>query len=138
MKPLEAFAPTYREAGSVRNQCKACRYAKWKACRDAKTALLPPKPKPPGDVSRLAGHIPEPAVMNAVLDYARQLGSSFTVGDIWRPLQLPRTAVNRVLSQLLKQGRVTRWQVPMPCQSGLAKPGTTTLQYLYELVEPSA
>lgn len=88
-------------------------------------------------IAHLDGHLNEPTVQNAVLAYARQLNAPFTLGEIWRPLHLPRTAVNRVLDRLHGKGVVRRWQVMLSSKSPLAQPGKLSAYYLYELVEPT-
>lgn len=78
------------------------------------------------------GEPPHPTIRGPVREYIEQLGGPFTLGEIWRPLQLPRTAVNRELSRMLKLGLLTRYQImaPHPGRNGTMQPG-----WLYSLAE---
>lgn len=91
------------------------------------------------DYRHLGEHLSEPAVQDAVLAYITQLDAPFLIGEVWRPLQLPRTAVNRVLSRLLNKGVVTREAVmaERPCPNPRAGKHATMMapQFMYRLVE---
>lgn len=75
---------------------------------------------------------PHPTIRGPVREYIEQLGAPFTLGEIWRPLQLPRTAVNRELSRMLKKGLLTRYQImaPHPGRYDSVRP-----TWLYSLAE---
>lgn len=84
--------------------------------------------------------IPAPVVKDAVLGYMRQLGAPVLQRDLWRPLGLPRTAVNRVLDRALKAGLVTRRPIMVDCvmHARARFSGGTAIRrqmYLYSLVE---
>lgn len=139
MKPPEDFQPTYRKT-FVRNQCRACRYKKHNERARAKYVPAPPREiDPVARLASLTGHLNEPTIKNAVLDYARQLGAPFLLGEIARPLQLPRTVVNRVLRRELKRGVLTRHAIPVQATVSAGLPGAghtfTRMEFLYALTE---
>lgn len=78
------------------------------------------------------GEPPHPTIRGPVREYIEQLGAPFTLGEIWRPLQLPRTAVNRELSRMLKKGLLTRYQI-MTVNRGMNPHPQPT--WLYSLAE---
>lgn len=85
------------------------------------------------DMRNLEGHINPPVVQDAVLAYIDALGAPFLIGEVWRPLGLPRTAVNRVLDRLMKKGFVTRHKIPVEGRNGFGR-AETRMQYLYRAV----
>lgn len=53
-----------------------------------------------------------PDVQDAVIAYMDQLAAPPLLRELYRPLALPRTSVNRVLQRLHNKGIVRRWKIP--------------------------
>lgn len=86
----------------------------------------------PDRVSSFVASPPQaPTVQDAVIAYIDQLGTSFTLRDLYVPLGLPRTAVNRVLDRLHRKGFVTRVKVMAPRRGYHCDHAT----FLYSLAE---
>lgn len=67
-----------------------------------------------GDISLLAGHIPEPIRQNEVLAAARTLTQPFILREVVAATGLPTHIVHRVLSRLVKRGTLTRFKIKSP------------------------
>lgn len=83
----------------------------------------------------------EPIVQDQVIAYMEQLAAPALLREIYRPLGLPRTAVNRVLDRLYAKGVVIRWKIPVEChrpgaRMQPAEPGIAIRQcYLYSFAD---
>ncbi|MBS3928546.1 MAG: hypothetical protein KGZ65_09360 [Sphingomonadales bacterium] len=53
-----------------------------------------------------------PDVQDAVIAYMDQLAAPALLRELYRPLGLRRTSVNRVLQRLHNKGIVRRWKIP--------------------------
>lgn len=95
-------------------------------------------------IDNLSGHVPEPIVQDQVIAYIEHLACSFLLRDIYRPLGLPRTHVNRVLGRLHDKGILDRWPIPVEShrfdrKSGvLQRSGATRTCFLYAFAEEVA
>ena len=92
------------------------------------------------DYRKLGDHVPPPVNQNKVLDYITQLNAPFTIGEVWRPLGLPRTAVQKVLDRLTAKGILTRYpvRVPVTLHGGAKFSGDREYfrkMYLYQLAD---
>ena len=82
-----------------------------------------------------------PVVQNQVIAYMEQLDCPALLREIYRPLQLPRTTVNRVLSRLHARGVVTRHPIPVPSHrydrqaKALVQGGATRQCFLYSFAD---
>jgi len=56
-----------------------------------------------------------PIIQDQVIAYMESFGAAMLLREIYRPLQLPRTTVNRVLGRLHAKGVVTRYKIPVSC-----------------------
>ena len=56
-----------------------------------------------------------PLIQDQVIAYMESFGAALLLREIYRPLQLPRTTVNRVLGRLHAKGIVTRYKIPVCC-----------------------
>lgn len=97
-----------------------------------------------GVIENLGDHVPEPIIQDRVIAYIENLACSFLLRDIYRPLALPRTHVNRVLGRLHSKGILTRWPIVVGShrfdrKSGvLHSNGATRKCYLYTLADDAA
>lgn len=85
-------------------------------------------------------YVSEPTVRGPVRDWIKQLGAPFRLIEIWKPLGLPRTAVNRELSRMHDAGLLTRHKIPardgLPRHDGSYVPNDCTrMVFLYALAE---
>lgn len=82
-----------------------------------------------------------PVVQDQVIAYMEQIGAPMLLREIYRPLQLPKVSVNRVLGRLHAKGILTRWKIPVRCHrpARLGQPApqdaATMRCYLYAFVE---
>lgn len=60
----------------------------------------------------LGGWLNPPEVQDAVIAYMDELAAPALLRELYQPLALPRTSVNRVLQRLHNKGIVRRWKVP--------------------------
>lgn len=87
--------------------------------------------------NNLAGWLNEPTVQDRVLAYMDEVGAPMLLREIYRPLQLSKASVNRVLGRLHAKGFLTRWKIPVerhrPGRPSQAAPrsGATWRCYLY-------
>lgn len=56
-----------------------------------------------------------PLVQDQVIAYMDSIGAPMLLREIYVPLGLPRTTVNRVLGRLHAKGVVDRHKIPVPC-----------------------
>ena len=77
------------------------------------------------------------SVRSAVRAKIAELGAPFLIGEVWRPLGLPRTAVNRELTRMRKKGLLVRWPIPVTqrCHIPGRERDVETTAYLYALAE---
>lgn len=85
-----------------------------------------------------------PIIQDQVIAYMEDLGSSFILRDIYRPLRLPRYTVSRVLCRLHSKGVLNRHKVPVRLHrydtkgSALDPVGATRQCYLYSFANEAA
>lgn len=81
-----------------------------------------------------------PEVQDRVIAYMDELGGPALLRELYLPLALPRSSVNRVLQRLHNKGIVMRWKIPRANHSGSALKIEETMGavsrscYLYQLV----
>lgn len=82
-----------------------------------------------------------PIVQDQVIAYMESFGAAMLLREIYRPLQLPRTTVNRVLGRLHAKGIVTRYKIPVSCHrydrraQSIQSDGAVRQCFLYSFAE---
>lgn len=65
------------------------------------------------DYRKLAGWIPQPTVLNRVLEYMQRVERPQRTGEVARALDLSPWRADRSLGRLTHKGLLERWKAPM-------------------------
>lgn len=82
-----------------------------------------------------------PIVQDQVIAYMESIDAPMLLREIYVPLRLPRTTVNRVLGRLHAKGVVHRYKIPVQCHrpdgqsSSVVTDGATRQCFLYSFAE---